>query len=267
LTSENVSDLRRYLLRWLQAAFRIRQPERPAQGGHAAPVRQLTPRSSFIPMMFAVLHRRPSSHGAAHRLALLALVALVMGAAILLVTGGRASAQQAKKNAEIDGTAASKWEPAEVTIPVGGTVTFKISGGAPHPVEAGKAPNAGGSSPTGDNSFDTSKCQIAQMGTTGASCKVTFAKAGTFPFFCQVHFAQGMIGTITVGSGGGGTTATTTATTGAPTVSAPSAASGTTPAKPGVYWLGYALLGGGVLLAVAAVLGYLRFYPGFRRGR
>jgi plastocyanin len=267
LTSENVSDLRRYLLRWLQAAFRIRQPERPAQGGHAAPVRQLTPRSSFIPMMFAVVHRRPSSHGAAHRLALLALVALLMGAATLLLTGGRASAQQAKKNAEIDGTAASKWEPAEVTIPVGGTVTFKISGGAPHPVEAGKAPNAGGSSPTGDNSFDTSKCQIAQMGTTGASCKVTFAKAGTFPFFCQVHFAQGMIGTITVGSGGGGTTATTTATTGAPTVSAPSAASGTTPAKPGVYWLGYALLGGGVLLAVAAVLGYLRFYPGFRRGR
>jgi plastocyanin len=218
-------------------------------------------------MMFAVVHRRPSSHGVAYRLALLALVALVMGAAMLLVTGGRASAQQAKKNVEIDGTAASKWEPAEVTIPVGGTVTFKISGGAPHPVEAGKAPNAGGSSPTGDNSFDTSKCQIAQMGTTGASCKVTFAKAGTFPFFCQVHFATGMIGTITVGKGDGAGTATTAATTGTPTVSAPSAASGTTPAKPGVYWLGYALLGGGVLLAVAAVLGYLRFYPGFRRGR
>ena len=216
-------------------------------------------------MMFAVVHRRPSSHGAAHRLALLALVALVMGAAILLVTGGRASAQQAKKNVEIDGTAASKWEPADANVAVGGTVTFKISGGAPHPVEAGKAPNAGGS-PTGDNSFDTSKCQIAQMSTTGASCKVTFAKAGTYPFFCQVHFASGMIGTITVGNGGTGT-ATTTATTGAPTVSAPSAASGTTPAKPGVYWLGYALLGGGVLLAVAAVFGYLRFYPGFRRNR
>jgi plastocyanin len=227
-------------------------------------VRQLTPRSSFIPMMFAVVHRRPSSPGAAHRLALLALLALVMGAATLLLTGGRASAQS--KNVEIDGTAADRWEPANVTVPVGGTVTFKLSGGAPHPVEAGKAPDAGGS-PTGDNSFDTSKCQIAQMATNGASCKVTFAKAGTFPYFCQVHFAKGMTGTITVGSGGGGGTATTTATTGAPTVSAPSAASGATPAKPGVYWLGYALLGGGVLLAVAAVFGYLRFYPGFRRGR
>src|SRR6266536_727710 len=36
LTSENAVDLRRYLLRGLRAALRIRQPERPAQGGHAA---------------------------------------------------------------------------------------------------------------------------------------------------------------------------------------------------------------------------------------
>jgi len=215
-------------------------------------------------MIFAVAHRRPGSPRVAHRLALLALIALVMGAALMLATGGRASAQS--KNAEVDGTAANKWAPADVTVPVGGTVTFKLTGGAPHPVEAGKAPNAGGS-PTGDNSFDTSKCQIAQMSSNGASCKVTFAKAGTFPFFCQVHFASGMTGTITVGKGGGGGTATTTQTTGAPTVSAPSAASGTTPAKPGVYWLGYVLLGGGALLALAAVFAYLRFYPGFRRQR
>src|SRR6266498_1890992 len=189
---------------------------RTAQRGVAIrhQLRQLTSRSSFSPMMFAVAHRRPSSPRVAHRLALLALIALVMGAALVLATGGRASAQS--KNAEIDGTAALKWSPANVTVPVG--------------------------------------------------CKVTFAKAGTFPFFCQVHFASGMIGTITVGKGGGGT-ATTTQTTGAPTVSAPAAASGTTPAKPGVYWLGYVLLGGGALLALAAVFAYLRFYPGFRRQR
>jgi hypothetical protein len=34
-----------------------------------------------------------------------------------------------------------------------------------------------------------------------------------------------------------------------------------------VYWLGYGLLAGGALLALAAVFGYLRFYPGFRRQR
>lgn len=211
-------------------------------------------------MMFAVAHRRPSSPRGAHRLALLALVALVMGAALLLATGGRASAQS--KNAEVDGTAQFKWEPANVKIPVGGTVTFKISGGGSHPVGSGSSP------PTDDKKFDTSKCQAAQMSKTGDSCKVTFDKAGTFPFFCTVHYSIGMVGTITVGSGGGGGSASTApASTGTPVVSAPSAASGTTPAKPGVYWLGYGLVGGGALLALAAVFGYLRFYPGFRRNR
>jgi plastocyanin len=209
-------------------------------------------------MMFAVAHRRPGSLRAAHRFAVLAMIALVFGAGLLVATGGRAHAQS--KNAEVDGTAALKWEPANVTVPVGGTVTFKISGGAPHPVKSGTPPS-------GDSSFDASKCQLAQMSATGDSCKVTFAKAGSYPFFCEVHFASGMTGTITVGSGGGKAQATTTTAAGGSVVSTPSAASGTTPAKPGVYWLGYLLLGGGVLLAVAAVFGYLRFYPGFRRER
>jgi plastocyanin len=208
-------------------------------------------------MMLAVAHRRPGSLRVAQRLALLALVAVVLGAALMLASGGRASAQS--KNAEVDGTAALKWEPANVTVPVGGTVTFKISGGPPHPVKSGTPP-------AGDSAFDSSKCQIAQMSQVGASCKVTFAKAGTYPFFCEVHYASGMTGTITVGKGGG-TATTSTATSGAPVVSAPSAASGTTPPKPGVYWLGYGLLAGGGLLALAAVVGYLRFYPGFRRQR
>jgi plastocyanin len=209
-------------------------------------------------MMFAVVHRRPGSPRAAHRLALLALVALVVGASLLLATGGRASAQS--KNAEIDGNAQSKWEPADVTVPVGGTVTFKVSGGPPHPVKSGTPPS-------GDDAFDASKCQLAQMSKVGDSCKVTFDKAGTFPYFCEVHFASGMTGTITVGNGGPGKSQATTTTSGAPPVTAPQAASGGQPPKPGVYWLGYALLGGGVLLAVAAVFGYLRFYPGFRRNR
>jgi plastocyanin len=209
-------------------------------------------------MMFAVAHRRPGSPRAAYRLALLALVALVIGASLLLATGGRASAQS--KNAEVDGTAQLKWEPADVTIPVGGTVTFKVTGGPPHPVKSGTPP-------AGDSAFDTSKCQLPQMSKVGDSCKVTFDKPGTYPYFCEVHYASGMTGTITVGNGGGKTQATTTTTSGAPTVTAPQAASGSKPPKPGVYWLGYALLGGGVLLALAAVFGYLRFYPGFRRDR
>lgn len=228
-------------------------------------MRQPTPRSSFSPMMFAVAHRRPGFPRVAQRLALLALVAVVLGAALMLATGGRARAQS--KNAEVDGTAANKWEPANPNIAVGGTVTFKIIAGGPHPVLPGKSPSDGGS-PTGDNSFDASGCGIAKMTTNGATCKVTFAKAGTYPYFCQVHYASGMIGTITVGKSTGATTTTAASGgSGTPVVSAPTAASGTTPAKPGVYWLGYGLLAGGGLLALAAVFGYLRFYPGFRRHR
>src|SRR6266508_6065423 len=95
---------------------------------------------------------------------------------------------------------------------------------------------------------------------------VTGVRTCALPIF---HYSQGMTGTITVGKGapGGGGTATTTASTGTPVVSSPSAASNATPPKPGVYWLGYGLLGGGALLALAAVFGYLRFYPGFRRER
>jgi plastocyanin len=205
--------------------------------------------------MFVFARSRPAV--AARRLGLLAVILIVLGAALLL-SAGPATAQA--KNAEIDGTAQNKWEPANVTVPVGGTVTFKISGGAPHPVKSG-------SPPTGDNAFDASPCAISKMGSNGASCKVTFKKAGSFPFFCQVHFALGMTGTITVGSGGPKSPASTAGGGGTPVVTAPSAAPATTPGKPGVFWLGYGLLALGALLALAAIVGYLRFAPGFRRGR
>jgi plastocyanin len=202
--------------------------------------------------------RRPSV--AARRLGAVSLVVMLLGATLLVAAGGPAAAQA--KNAEVDGTAQNKWEPANVTVPVGGTVTFKISGGAPHPVKSGSPPN-------GDNAFDASACGLAQMNKTGASCKVTFKKAGSFPYFCQVHFSLGMTGTITVGSGGGGGATATTAggSGGTPVVTAPEAAPATTPGKPGVFWLGYGLLAMGALLALAALAGYLRFSPGFRRGR
>jgi plastocyanin len=207
--------------------------------------------------MFVFAGSRPAV--AARLVGAVSLVVMLLGATLLVVAGGPAAAQA--KNAEIDGTAQNKWEPANATVPVGGTVTFKIRGGAPHPVKSGSPPN-------GDNAFDASACGLAKMGTNGASCKVTFKKAGSFPFFCQVHFSLGMTGTITVGSGGGGATATTAAGSGGtPVVTAPTAAPATTPGKPGVFWLGYGLLAMGALLALAALAGYLRFSPGFRRGR
>jgi plastocyanin len=140
----------------------------------------------------------------ARRLLLLALVLVAAGAAVLLQAGGAAVAQTKAAGAEIDGTAANRWQPATVTIKPGQSVTFKIAGGPPHPVGSGTAP-------PGDKKFDTSACQLATMSKVGASCTVKFNQEGTFPFFCEVHFALGMTGTITVsksGAAAGGATST-----------------------------------------------------------
>src|SRR6266511_3183915 len=160
--------------------------------------------------------RRPALPAAVRRLTVLCLASVT-----LLLLSGPATAQPTKpaNRAEIHGTPQLKWEPATVTIAPGGTVTFRIVGPTLHPVGSGSAP------PNDDGKFDTSGCQSDQLSGDGASCTVRFAKAGTYPYFCTLHFAAGMVGTITVGSAGGGaapSTATATTSAGAaPLVTAP----------------------------------------------
>src|SRR6266571_592651 len=117
---------------------------------------------------------------------LAALGAVLVALAPVPVAAQAAQAQGAK---EVDGTAQNKWVPATVKIQPGQSVTFKVASGATHPVGSGTSPTAK------DNRFDTSKCQLAQMTKVGDSCTVKFPKAGTYPFFCEVHFALGMTGT------------------------------------------------------------------------
>jgi plastocyanin len=191
-----------------------------------------------------------------HRLLALAVAVCLLGALLLLAAGGPAAAQ-AQSKAEIDGTAANKWEPANVTIKPGGTITFKISGGPPHPVKSGTPPN-------GDDKIDTSACSQDKMSKVGDSCTVKIAKAGTYPFFCMVHYSLGMTGTITVGSGGGAAAATTT-TAGGSVVAPPSAAAPPPSAHPAIYWAGWGLFAGGALLALVLIALYVRFAPGFNR--
>jgi len=47
---------------------------------------------------------------------------------------GDPAAAQAQSRAEVNGTAANKWDPATVTIRPGGSVTFKVQG-APHAIQ------------------------------------------------------------------------------------------------------------------------------------
>jgi LPXTG-motif cell wall-anchored protein len=77
-----------------------------------------------------------------------------------------------------------KFEPKEITINVGDTITWKNEGGTEHTAQAD------------DDSFNSGDLEV------GKSFSFTFTKAGTFPYFCKYHGAKGgtgMSGTITVG--------------------------------------------------------------------
>jgi plastocyanin len=196
------------------------------------------------------------------RLLALALAVALLGAALVLAAAGPAAAQSAPGKVTIDGTAANKWEPANATIKPGGTVTFRVAGGATHPVVSGD-----GSNPQGDKRFDDSGCTLAQMTKVGDSCQVKFPKAGAFPFFCQVHVSLGMKGVIQVGASAGGATTTTAAAGGAGgnVVEPPSAAAPPSPGRPAIYWAGWGLFALGALLALVLIALYVRFSPGFGR--
>jgi plastocyanin len=196
------------------------------------------------------------------RLLPLAIAVALLGAGLVLAAGDPAAAQAPQSKATIDGTAAFKWEPANVTVRPGGTVTFEISGGPPHPVISGD-----GSDPEGDDRFDASDCGLQQMSKVGDTCQVKLPKAGTYPYFCQVHFTQGMKGVITVGTTAEGATTTTTSggEAGGSVVEPPSAAAPPSSGRPAIYWAGWGLFALGALLALVLIALYVRFWPGFTR--
>jgi plastocyanin len=210
--------------------------------------------------VFAFACRCPARPAVVRRRTVLCLASAMLST-VLLLPSGPAVAQPSKpaKGAEIDGTPQLKWQPANVTIAPGGTVTFKIVGATPHPVGSGSAP------PNDDGKFDTSGCQADKLSGDGASCTVRFNKAGTYPYFCTLHFAAGMVGTITVGSAAPGTATAATPAGAAPLVTAPRAVTPAAPGKPAIYWVGYGLLALGALIALVTVFAYVRFSPRFQR--
>jgi plastocyanin len=205
-------------------------------------------------MHLAVARRLP-------RLLPLAIAVALLGAGMVLAAGDPAAAQAAASKVTIKGTAENKWDPADATVKPGGTVTFEVAGGATHPVVSGD-----GSTPAGDGRFDDADCGLAQMTKVGDSCEVKFPKAGTFPYFCQVHVSLGMKGVITVGaSAGGATTTTAAAAAGGSVVEPPSAAAPPSSGRPAIYWAGWGLFALGALLALGLIALYVRFWPGFTR--
>jgi plastocyanin len=83
--------------------------------------------------------------------------------------------------------------PANLTIQVGDTVRW-VWGSGGHSVVSGTNGNA-------NNRFcspsDTG-CDNPPLSNMGTTYEHTFAQAGTFPYYCSVHFSLGMTGTIKV---------------------------------------------------------------------
>jgi plastocyanin len=194
------------------------------------------------------------------RLLPLAFAVALLGTVLVLVAGDPAGAQSAPSQVTIKGTADNKWDPADAAVKPGGTVTFEVAGGATHPVLSGD-----GADGKSDGKFDDSGCGLAQMSKVGDSCQVKFPKAGTYPYFCQVHVSLGMKGVITVGASAAAATTTTQAAAGGGVVEPPSAAAPPSSGRPAIYWAGWGLFALGALLALALIGLYVRFWPGFSR--
>jgi len=99
---------------------------------------------------------------------------------------GASSAPAAGGGDAVTALAANKFDPAELSVKVGATVTWSNEGGF-HTVTGGDGA-ADASSPIGN----------ATLGDASATHTVTFDKAGTYPYFCQPHVSLGMKGTIVV---------------------------------------------------------------------
>jgi plastocyanin len=157
------------------------------------------------------------------RAALLTAVPVVLGGLALApaLAAPRGTAQA--KTAAVSATAAFKFEPASVQVAVGGKVTFTNTGGGFHTVTGGDG-TPDPASPIGDH----------DLGATGATISVTFAKAGTYAYFCKPHVSLGMKGEVVVGAGGpAATTAPATASASPTSEASAPPASGTASASVG----------------------------------
>ena len=106
----------------------------------------------------------------------------------------------------------NKFVPPSVTINVGDTVHWTWAGANPHTVTAT------------DSSFDSGASK------TSGTFDHTFNTAGTFTYFCQVHGAAVMSGTVVVQQGSAAPTQPAAASTSAPAASgSPAAAASATP--------------------------------------
>jgi plastocyanin len=121
----------------------------------------------------------------------------------------------------------SSWNPDNLTIGVGDTVTFTN-------------PSAGNHNACVRPASESSGCSFMKNGMPSPNwsgynnTSPVFNTPGTYTYLCEIHGStgtSGMVGTITVGGGGGTTTTSTTTTTATTTTGTTTTDTGTTPTQ------------------------------------
>lgn len=82
--------------------------------------------------------------------------------------------------------------PSSLTIKQGDTVEWVVEGIKPHEVQSGTVIEG----PDGREGVPDGLWESGKM--TSGSFKYTFKSTGTFPYYCNMHVDQGMIGEIIV---------------------------------------------------------------------
>lgn len=93
------------------------------------------------------------------------------------------------------------FSPAPLTITVGTTVKWTNNGKVSHTATSDQTPavwNSGTVSPAGTGTCNPSDPYCTPGTTPAGTYQRTFNTAGTFPYHCEEHKLQGMMGTITV---------------------------------------------------------------------
>ena len=117
------------------------------------------------------------------------------GAAATQAPSGPPAAPAAAAGVTVQMTDALKFDPQSVTIPRGGTVTWRNTSQTMHTVtdDASKAASSADAMlPSGAQPWDSGNVD------PGMTFAHTFDVPGTYKYFCQPHEAAGMVGTITV---------------------------------------------------------------------
>jgi len=121
---------------------------------------------------------------------------------VALASVGCSQEGKARPPGEVGMTAGLKFEPAEITIDAGDTVTWVNDSTDVHTVTALEDGIPEGADYFATGGFDSERAAREELGeglmSEGDEFEVTFEEPGTYRYVCLPHESQGMLGSVVV---------------------------------------------------------------------